>query len=344
MNTQTIEININIKRIEDLRIKLNGRAYTLTPVNEVSNEKQADDPTLLNEYAQRLIAQLKQENRQRTSETYHYALKSFRGFLPEGDIAISDIDAPLICRYEKYLKDKGLVSNTTSFYMRVLRTIYNKAVACGITPDKKPFTEVYTGIGKTVKRAIPLDAIQRISGLRGLSAQEIWTRDMFLFSFYTRGMSFVDMAYLTPQNIKNGVLTYRRRKTKQEITMRWEPQMQEIVDRYPPTNSRYLLPIIRRNKNNDRRQYTEAQRVVNAVLKQIGKKAEIEEPLTMYVARHSWASIAQAMNVPINVISQGMGHTTEKTTLIYLKSLLNKGLDKANANIIDAVIHPQEDD
>jgi integrase len=64
----------------------------------------------------------------------------------------------------------------------------------------------------------------------------------------------------------------------------------------------------------------------------------------MYVARHSWASIAQAMNVPINVISQGMGHTTEKTTLIYLKSLLNKGLDKANANIIDAVIHPQEDD
>jgi hypothetical protein len=98
MNTQTIEININIKRIEDLRIKLNGRAYTLTPVNEVSNEKQADDPTLLNEYAQRLIAQLKQ------------------------------------------------------------------------------------------------DAIQRISGLRGLSAQEIWTRDMFLFSFYTRGMSFVDMA------------------------------------------------------------------------------------------------------------------------------------------------------
>ena len=338
MNTFPTEININIQRVEDLRIKLNGKEYALIPIvdNEEEEHRPDDAPTLA-VFVEQLIQDLRREGRVRTSETYHGALASFKKFLQGKDIAISAIDSTLIANYEHHLKEQGLISNSTSFYMRVLRTIYNKAVACHYTTDKQPFAKVYTGIGKTVKRAISLESIQRISHLTGLSKKEEWARDLFLLSFYTRGMSFIDLANLSPQNIKDGILTYRRHKTGQEIIMRWEPQMQAIVNRHPSANSKYLLPIIKRSNGHERCQYREGLRIVNAMLKPVGRKAGLNEPLTMYVARHSWASIARSMNVPLNIISQGMGHTSEQTTQIYLKSLSNKGLDAANANIIQAV-------
>ncbi|MBO5594955.1 MAG: site-specific integrase [Prevotella sp.] len=338
MKTVPIEININIQHVEDLRIKLNGKEYALVPIEDSKEEQQVQSnaPTLT-AFVEQLIQDLRREGRVRTSETYHGALTSFKKFLQGKDIAISAIDSTLIAKYEQHLKGQGLISNSTSFYMRVLRTIYNKAVANHYTTDKQPFAKVYTGIGKTAKRAISLEAIQRISHLTGLTKKEEWARDLFLLSFYTRGMAFIDLANLSPQNIKNGILTYRRHKTGQEIIMRWEPQMQAIVNRHPSPNKQYLLPIIKRINGRERCQYREGLRVVNAMLKPVGRKVGLTEPLTMYVARHSWASIARSMNIPLNIISQGMGHTSEQTTQIYLKSLRNKGLDAANANIIKAV-------
>ena len=214
MNTYPIEININIQHVEDLRIKLNGKEYALIPIvdNEEEEHRRDDAPTLA-VFVEQLIQDLRREGRVRTSETYHGALASFKKFLQGKDIAISAIDSTLIANYEHHLKEQGLISNSTSFYMRVLRTIYNKAVACHYTTDKQPFAKVYTGIGKTVKRAISLESIQRISHLTGLSKKEEWARDLFLLSFYTRGMSFIDLANLSPQNIKDGILTYRRHKT-----------------------------------------------------------------------------------------------------------------------------------
>ena len=211
MNTYPIEININIQRVEDLRIKLNGKEYALIPIvdNEEEEHRPDDAPTLA-VFVEQLIQDLRREGRVRTSETYHGALASFKKFLQGKDIAISAIDSTLIANYEHHLKEQGLISNSTSFYMRVLRTIYNKAVACHYTTDKQPFAKVYTGIGKTAKRAISLESIQRISHLTGLSKKEEWARDLFLLSFYTRGMSFIDLANLSPQNIKDGILTYRR--------------------------------------------------------------------------------------------------------------------------------------
>ena len=336
----TIEININIgtNNVDNIRVILNHQEYRLIPVENSTEAADSDIPTL-KVFAHQLIQRLKQEGRLRTSETYRCSLNRFLEYWAQDDIPLNRINAPLIEDYELYLKKKGLISNSTSFYMRVLRTIYNKAVAAKYIPDQSPFSNVYTGIGKTAKRAISLDAIQRISQLTQLSRYEELARDLFLFSFYTRGMSFIDMAYLTPQNIQNGTLTYLRHKTSQRLTMRWEPQMQEIVDRHPAQNENFLLPIIKRCNGHERCQYREAQRMINVVLKTIAQKAGISIPLTMYVARHSWASIARSLNVPVNIISEGMGHYSEQTTQIYLKSLNNKDLDDANANIIQAVSH-----
>ncbi len=221
-----LEIVISAPEVEDIRIKLNGQEYELKPVATTRQTIEAPPPPTLVDYVHQLSDSLKQCGRYRTAETYRAALNSFLRFLPEDDINFIEINNHLINKYEQFLKTRGVISNTSSFYMRVLRTIYLRAVADGYTQDRHPFSQVYTGIGKTVKRAITLDDIHRIRGLPDLTAQEEMARDMFLFSFFTRGMSFIDMAYLKPSNLDHGILTYRRQKTGQQLVIKWEEQMQ----------------------------------------------------------------------------------------------------------------------
>ena len=247
---------------------------------------------------------------------------------------LADIDSDLMLMYEAHLHNRGLTKNSTSFYMRILRAVYNRAVEKDLTTNRNPFKHIYTGIDKTIKRAIPLKAIKQIKNL-DLSLQPSldFARDMFLFSFYTRGMSFIDMAYLKKKDLSNGMLSYRRRKTGQQLFIRWEKCMQEIVNKYDTDlYSPYLLPILKYPY--DRNQYKNALYRTNKSLKEIAKMVGLSIPLTLYVARHSWASIAKSKNIPISVISEGMGHDSEMTTQIYLASLDNAVVDRANAQIL----------
>ena len=161
-----------------------------------------------NDYIRQQIVRLKRLGKIRTSETYTAALKSFSSFMKGSDILFGELSSDLLMEYEAYLKNRGNSPNTISFYMRILKAVYNRAVENGLTGQRNLFKSVYTGVEKTLKRAI---------------------RDMFLFCFYTRGMSFVDMAYLKKGDIANGILTYRRKKTGQQLFIRWEKCMQEII-------------------------------------------------------------------------------------------------------------------
>lgn len=279
---------------------------------------------------------LKSIGKIRTFETYESSLNSFKKFRNGKDLTLSKITSDLIIEYEAFLKAKGISKNTSSFYMRTLRAVYNRAVNKGLTQQKYPFKYVYTGIDKTQKRAITIKAIKHIKNLDFSSEKQLYfARDMFMFSFYTRGMSFVDMAYLRKNDLKNGILTYRRRKTGQLLHIRWEACMQEIVNKYKNESSIYLLPIINTgNVEAQRKQYIYYAHNINRYLKKIGERIGLSIPLTMYVARHSWASIARSKNVPLSVISDGLGHDSELTTRIYLSTLDNVEIDKANRMII----------
>ena len=281
-----------------------------------------------------VIAQLKQLGKVRTSETYTATLNSFMTFRDEQDVPLDGINSDMMLLYEAHLKARGVRMNTISFYMRNLRAVYNRAVEKGLTPQNNPFRHVYTGVDKTVKRAIPIKAIKEMKELDlAMNSALDFARDMFLFSFYTRGMSFVDMAYLRKTDIKNGILTYRRRKTGQELSIKWEKCMAEIIAKYPENKTGFLLPIIKEQEN-ERRQYDNALHLVNYRLKELSTMLKLQRPLTMYVARHSWASAAKAKNVPLSVISEGMGHDSEATTQIYLASLETSVVDKANKMIL----------
>ena len=289
-----------------------------------------------NDYIRQQIVRLKRLGKIRTSETYTAALKSFSSFMKGSDILFGELSSDLLMEYEAYLKNRGNSPNTISFYMRILKAVYNRAVENGLTGQRNLFKSVYTGVEKTLKRAIHLNDIRRIKRLDlSLKPHLDFARDMFLFCFYTRGMSFVDMAYLKKGGIANGILTYRRKKTGQQLFIRWEKCMQEIIDKYPVNETEFLLPIITERDKEYRKQYTNALHRVNTLLKKIGEILDLPIPLTMYVARHSWASIAKNHNVPVSVISEGMGHDSENTTQIYLASLDTAVVDKANKKILD---------
>ena len=291
--------------------------------------------TSLFSFMHSVIIQLRQLGKIRTSETYTATLKSFMEFREEHDVPLDGVNSDLMLLYEAHLKAKGVRMNTISFYMRILRAVYNRAVEKELTPQKYPFRHVYTGVDKSVKRAVPVKVIKALKELNlSMKSSLDFARDMFMFSFYTRGMSFVDMAYLKKTDLQNGILTYCRRKTGQRLTVKWEKCMEEIIKKYPSNSSTYLLPIIK-EQGNERKQYDNALHLVNYRLKDLSGMLKLQRPLTMYVARHSWASVAKVRNVPLSVISEGMGHDSEKTTQIYLASLEASVVDKANKMILE---------
>ena len=333
---QTIrQVNRDVGRLEGIVRDLSYKGTCSTDAI-ISRFREISESQSFYNFMESVIVLLRRLNRERTSETYSAALSSFMHFRQNKDVQLDDMDADMMMEYEAWLKMKGVSLNTLSFYMRILRAAYNRAVEKGLTVQKHPFKHVYTGMDKTQKRAIPLKDIKHIKEL-DLSGKPHWelARDMFLFSFYTRGMSFIDMAYLKKSDLKNGILSYRRHKTGQQLHIKWENCMEAIVAKYAAGCSEgYLLPILRLPSKKLRSQYKSTLFRINKYLKEIAKLCGIATPLTMYVSRHSWASIAKSKNIPISVISEGMGHDSEETTRIYLASLDGSVIDKANLLIL----------
>lgn len=314
-------------------LEADGRRYTADEVI-TAFRRRTQEASLCN-YLHGAIAHLRQMSRERTAETYTSALRSFMTYTEGRDLPLDGVSSALMERYEAWLRSRGVRMNSSSFYLRILRAVYNRAVEDGLTPQRHPFAHVYTGVEKTAKRAVPLKTIKALKRLDLTGKPRLaLARDLFLFSFYTRGMSFVDMAYLRRGQLQRGLLTYRRRKTGQELSIRWERCMQQIVEKYSTNcTGDYLLPIIRR-EGDERRQYTNTLHVVNQRLKRLSELLHLPRPLTMYVARHSWASAAHQRHVPLSVISEGMGHDSEATTQIYLASLETTAVDDANRMLL----------
>jgi site-specific recombinase XerD len=278
------------------------------------------------------IKNLKDSNRRKTASICFTAKSSFTRFRCGQDILLDKIDNDLMQKYESYLKNTGIMKNTVSCYMRALRSIYNQAVKRGLTTQKNPFVNIFTRIDKTVKRAVNEDIIIRFKNMDLSSFKELaLARDLFMFSFYMRGISFVDMANLRKGNVKNGYIVYARSKTKQTLTVKIENCMQEIINRYERhTIDDYLLPIYAAQNRDNASQL----RNHNKRLKRISEILNLEKPLSSYVSRHTWATLALRKGIPVEVISESMGHEKETTTRIYLASLGQSVVDKANAEII----------
>ena len=289
-------------------------------------------------FLQEQVERQKRMQRHGTAMTYNSAYRRFKEFRRDADLTFYELSAGMIEEYDAWLVNRGLKTNSIRFYLRTLNTLLCKAVGEGILEESKSlFSRVRLSYVKTTKRAISeahIRALQKMRLPKGTTKE--FARDIFMFSFYMRGMPFVDIAYLKKTDLRNGLLSYCRKKTNQPLTVEWEREQKEIVDRYAhlAEDSPYMLPIIQKADGTEYRQYLRMQENVNRALNKIGVMLGLKMPLTFYAARHSWASIAQDMNYSIAIISEGMGHNSIRTTQTYLASIDMSRINEANRKII----------
>ncbi len=285
-------------------------------------------------FMESVILRLHQLGSHTTAGNYFTTLERLKRFLQGKDLLFKEVNHIFVEDYMAHLKQDGLMPNTITFYLKIVRAVYNRAVAEELVSDGHPFKTVSIGNEKTRKRAISIHDLRRVRDLDLTDhPEQAFARDVFMFLFFCRGMSFVDAAYLKKSDIKNGVLSYRRHKTNQPLYVKMEREMEEIISRHSLRGSLYLLPLIN-DFGNARQQYIAAIHRVNKSLNKIGQMLNLPIPLTTYVSRHTWATIAKRRNIPLSVISEGLGHDSEKTTQIYLASIDTSVIDRANSLII----------
>lgn len=332
--------------------------YSLDDLMRLCRRK-TDEGKLLG-YAETLARELERRGQERTARAYRTVTRGIVRFNKGRDIPLGQLNSCLIKDFEIYLKTAGRLPNTVSYYMRNLRAIYNKAIADKriVNRGANPFAGVYTGVTRTMKRALSLDEVKRLHeldfaallrecgpGIRERQAAENLCRSWRYFDFclYTRGMSFVDLAYLRKENIRGGFIRYVRKKTGQQIEVKVTSEIQDVIDSFAKetAGSPYVFPIIRNNGKPARLQYESALRSQNHRLKRLAGLAGIGKAVSTHWARHTWASVGKQRNLPVGVISECLGHTSERTTRIYLDSLENSLLDAANDTVLSAIARPQ---
>lgn len=256
-----------------------------------------------------------------TAKAYQSTLNSLKKFEKADLLPYERIDGSYVEKYIQHLITEDDCSNTIGFYIRNFRAVYNRCKREHGDGGKNPFDGVRTKIEKTNKRALPKAVIAQIDQL-DLSSEPLKerARDLFSFSFNTMGMSLVDILKLTKKNLMDDdTIIYYRTKTNQLIKVPLNNRAKELINRYHTKDSEYLFSFM--DKEGDSSFYARYRAELgraNRQLKKIGESIGLKHPLTTYVARHSWAQAANQAGTPVTLISTGLGHSSLKTTLIYL--------------------------
>lgn len=275
-----------------------------------------------------------------TAKNYRTAIRSLRSFLQGHELMVRDVSPELMTDYAQWLRQQGISMNTVSCYLRSLRAIYNKVVRRYGLEDLEPFKDLFTGHAKTVKRSASDEDIKRLQAmiLPRHSVLQL-TRDIFFFSLYAQGMPFVDVAFLRNEQIRDGLIVYERHKTGQQIVVKIEGCIQEIINRYSRTDSDFVFPIITTHYPAQAyKQYQSKLRTYNRHLHQLEKIAGLKGSLTSYVVRHTWASLAYDTDIDLAVIASALGHTNTNTTRIYIRDINNRRLAEANQKVLNRII------
>ena len=315
-------------------------------------------------YATAEAAHLHDIGRFGVARNHACATRRFAEFLQsigKQEVSFAKMKPALMADFEGWMKSRGICRNTSSCYLRSLSAIWNKAVREGLA-EGNPFHGTYRGVARTRKRSVDIESIRRLQlldiesclthhGQKSVGPQLRrhinrlqFARDLFLFSFCCRGITFIDMAFLRKSDVSGPVLSYVRRKTGQLIHVYVEPLMSDIIRRHP-TKSRnpYLLPILT-ELHDERLMYRQYQNAIHLYNKLLGELGTLLGglKLTSYVSRHSWATTAHQQCLPVSVISQALGHDNLRTTEIYLKSLDGDLIDKANHALLEQVFRKDE--
>ena len=313
--------------------------FTITQLKKaIENKKEI---ITLKSYTQKIIDEFYSMKKIGNAKIYKYTLNNILAFNKQHDINLNAITYQFLKEYETYFLSKGNSLNGLAVIMRTLRAIINRAIKEGILDKSNyPFNTYSIKSQKTRKRAITIDAIQRIIDLSFDATHPLYhARNYFLASFYMRGIPFADLSQLSLENIINGRIVYHRKKTAKPYNVKISEDLQVILDIYTANKkdkTDYIFPIIK-TKEKTEKQYNEvagARKRYNKKLKLIAQLCNIEDNLTSYVSRHSFATQAKNLGVPIATISDMLGHENIKTTEVYLDSLPNNLMDEFHMQVI----------
>ena len=294
------------------------------------------------EFSKLQIEQLKAEKRIGTSNAYRDASRAVRRFYKGKDLLFRDITPRFLEQFADSHKANGNGVNGLAAYMRSIRAIYNKAIKAGIA-DKEayPFNDYKIVTAPTMKRALDSDLLKKIIQLELEPKSSLFkARNYFLASYMMYGMSFCDMAYLRKEDISDGRIDYRRSKTKKVYNIKVTDSLRQILDYFAQftIGTPYVFPIIKRETPLDQSKDIQwARKRYNRKLKLLAAECKIEKNLTSYVSRHSFATHASYADIPVTAISTMLGHSSIKTTQIYLQSLPLRTIDEYNAQLIGAL-------
>ena len=287
---------------------------------------------------QEKIRNLKESRRMGNAKVYEDTFRSFFNFAPGKDLKFSALSVAMLEKYEVFLRKNGGTDGGISVKFRTLRAIYNDALKKGYA-DANDYPFKKYGVNKLksggIKKALDRDEVRLIENLDLEQHPHLrLTRDLFVFSYFARGMNFVDMMKLTWSDINDNRITYIRSKTGKPFLISIEAPVKSILDYYKaqPSNTNHVFPILLKTHLSPQQVADRKTKMIkryNKELKEVATIVGINKPLSSYVARHSFATNLKFVGVSIPVISEMLGHKTQEITETYLKAFENSVLDDA---------------
>ena len=283
-----------------------------------------------------------------TAHVYRSSLNAIIAYRGKGDFTFDEVTPEWLKGFEIHLRSRGCSWNTVSTYLRTFRAVYHRAVDCrGASYVPHLFRSVYTGTRADHKRALcDVDMRKAFTRLPSSSAVPVAVRrsqEMFMLMFLLRGIPFVDLAYLRKSDLRDDVITYRRRKTGRPLSVTLAPEAMVILKKYMNRDdtSPYLFPLLKSGEGTKEayREYQLALRSFNQQLMLLGEWLGLSDKLSSYAARHTWATTAYHCEIHPGIISEAMGHSSITVTETYLKPFRSKKIDEANTQIISYLKH-----
>ncbi|WP_455634816.1 tyrosine-type recombinase/integrase [Parabacteroides sp.] len=288
-------------------------------------------------YATRLIEARRQEGRHNTADLYRTTRNRVRRFMNNKELDLRRITPDWVARFAASLRAEGLRPNSVRTYLSNLRAIYHQACREGLIPRQSlsPFEGQLPRKERGESRALDEKTLGKIAALRleGPDREHELALDLARFSLLACGMPFVDLVRLTRDNIQGDELVYRRKKTGALIRVGITPAMRGLIGKYAVKGSRYLFPVLPTDRAVGHEEYKALLRSYNRTLTEIGASLSTPVRLTSYTMRHSWATNAYRKHIPLSIISQALGHTSEQTTRHYLAALDQSELNRANEQV-----------
>ena len=321
-----------------IELKAMANEFTATTLMEKVNKpiRRKTVKDMFDLYIQQLVS----ANRLRYADMYKLTMNSLLKFNKHLNIPFSDVDVTWLKKYELWLQAQGLAINTIGTRFRHLRVIYNLAIDEKVVKHEYyPFDTFKVSKLNQIpaKRSISKDAILKVLNYEGKTELECFSIDLFTFSYLTAGINFVDIARLTDDSIMENRLVYIRKKTKKQIKVPLQSQAVELIEKYKQQDNPYLFPILSPVHKTEQQKVNRVHKViakVNKTLKRIGEQLDVSIDLTTYVARHSFATVLKRSGVNTSLISEALGHSSEKVTQIYLDSFGNDQMDDAMKNLL----------